>query len=201
MGPEGGIVPSPATALVLIDVQRGFDNDHWGVRNNPAAEAAIAQLAARWRAAGAPLFHVRHSSVNAGSPLHRSRDGFQFKPEAQPLAGEPVYTKQVNSGFIGTDLERDLRAAGVRTLVMAGFTTDHCVSTTARMGANLGFAVCIAADACVTHNRTDPWGASWSAEQMHRTALASLANEFALVANTAELLAGGGAPTPVSGQG
>ena len=86
----------------------------------------------------------------------RGTPGFDFKPEAQPLDGEPVITKDVNSAFIGTDLEARLREQGVEAVALVGLTTDHCVSTTARMAANLGFETWVLGDAMATHDRRGP---------------------------------------------
>jgi nicotinamidase-related amidase len=188
---KGNTMPSlPANAaLIVIDVQQGFHDPRWGQRNNPQAESRVAALLAAWRRAGAPLFHVRHASQRADGAFRQDGPGFAFKPEAAPLAGEPVITKQVNSGFIGTDLEQRLRAAGIDTVVLCGLTTDHCVSTTARMAGNFGFTTYVAADATATHERSGPDGQRFSAEQMHATALASLHGEFAQVAGSAALIA------------
>jgi nicotinamidase-related amidase len=106
-----------------------------------------------------------------------------------PLAGETIVRKDVNSAFIGTDLEARLRAADIATVVLCGLTTDHCVSTTARMAANLGFHTVLVEDACATHERTGPDGTYFSAEQMHATAVACLNGEFARVVTTADMLA------------
>jgi nicotinamidase-related amidase len=179
----------PAPTLLLIDVQRAFDDGSWRPRDNPQAEQHIAEALAAWRAAGAPVIHVRHRSAEPGGSFVPGTPAFDFKPEAEPLEGEPVITKDVNSGFIGTDLEARLRAAGAETVVLAGLTTDHCVSTTARMAANLGFETWVLGDATATHERRAPDGELIDAELMHRTALASLDDEFAEVLPTSDALA------------
>jgi len=175
-------------ALIVIDVQRAFDNPAWGARNNPAAERRIAALLSAWRAAGAPVLHVRHESVSPNGIFRRGTPAFDFKPEAQPADGEPVIDKRVNSAFIGTDLEKRLRAEGISPLVIAGLTTDHCCSTTARMAGNLGFETWFVSNATATFDRTGPDGERIPAETMHRTALASLDGEFAEVVTSEEAI-------------
>jgi nicotinamidase-related amidase len=180
--------PSPGPALLLIDVQQGLDDPRYGQRNNPDAERRMADLLAAWRAAGRPVIHVQHLSLEPQSPLREDRPGHAFKAEVTPLPGEPVFQKHVNSAFIGTDLEAHLRATGIEALVMVGLTTDHCVSTTARMAGNLGFTVTLVEDATATFERRGPDGAHYSADIMHRAALASLHGEFATVRTTREVL-------------
>ena len=176
-------------ALILIDIQQGFDDEkHWGPRNNPRAEANAARLLQTWRASQRPVFHVQHRSVTPGSPLRPGQPGFEHKAEVRPLPGEPVIGKSVNSAFIGTDLEARLRQAGIGTLVIAGLTTAHCVSTTTRMAGNLGFRTLLAADACATHARTGHDGKRHDPESVHVMELAALHDEFAHVADTAMLL-------------
>jgi nicotinamidase-related amidase len=136
-----------------------------------------------------PVIHVQHMSVVPDSPLRPELPGNAFKPEAQPMEHEPVFQKQVNSAFIGTTLEAHLRAEGIDSLVVAGITTDHCVSSSVRMAANLGFAVIVVEDATATFERQGPDGAHYSADAMHRAALASLHGEFATVRSTRDVLA------------
>ena len=93
-----------APTLLVIDVQRAFEDPAWGSRNNPVAEEAIAEAIAGWRAHGAPVVHVRHESTGPEGRFVPGTPAADFRPEARPRAGEPVITKHVNSAFIGTDL-------------------------------------------------------------------------------------------------
>ena len=178
-------------ALLLVDLQQGLDEPRLGRRNNPAAEGNVALLLAAWRSAGRPVIHVQHMSVEPDSPLRPELQGNALKPEALPRPGEPLFQKSVNSAFIGTGLEQHLRSAGIVSLVIAGLTTDHCVSSTARMASDLGFRVTVVSDATATHDRIGPGGEPISAEEMHRTALASLSQEFATIRTTAQVLSDG----------
>jgi len=183
------VVVAADTVLPVIDVQEAFDDPVWGARNNTVAEANIGRLLAAWRAAARPVIHVRHRSEEPGELFFPEDPGFAIKAEAEPLVGEPLLVKTVNSAFIGTDLEERLRRMDATRMVVVGLTTDHCVSTTARMAANLGFECLVVTDATATFERRGPDGRHWSAQDMHDSALASLNDEFAEIVTTAQLLA------------
>lgn len=176
-------------ALILIDVQMGFDDRTWGPRNNPEAERNIARLLGAWRASSRPVIHIHHDSLSPTGSFRPGTPGGEPKPEAAPLAGEPVLRKVVNSAFIGTDLEARLRAAGIGTLVVVGLTTPHCVSTTTRMAGNLGFAAYVVCDATAAFDRPALDGRNRPAEEVHLAALSDLEGEFAHVVDTEEVLA------------
>jgi nicotinamidase-related amidase len=183
------VSPAANTALLLVDVQQGLDDPRLGARNNPEAERRIADLLAAWRAAGRPVVHVQHVAREAGSALREGLAGVAFKPEAAPMPTEPIFRKHATSAFIGTDLEAHLRAHGIVDLVVAGLTTDHGVSTTVRMAADLGFAVTVVHDATATFGRRDTDGEDVSADLIHRAELASLQGEFATVCSAQQVLA------------
>jgi nicotinamidase-related amidase len=177
-------------ALLLIDIQKGFDDPSWGNRNNPAAEEKIASLLSFWRSNSWPVIHIQHCSLESGSPLAPGHQGCEFKDETKPIDGEKQFKKTVNSAFIGTHLEEYLRARGLDRLVIVGLTTDHCVSTSTRMAGNLGFSVTLVSDATATFDRSGHDGTYHSANEIHAIHLASLNDEFCTVKSTAEVLTG-----------
>ena len=81
-------LPCDAT-LIVIDLQQAIDDPRWGPRNNPGAEEKIAALLAAWRAEGLPIIHIRHDSVEPGSPYAPMRPD-TFQACATPLEGETV---------------------------------------------------------------------------------------------------------------
>jgi nicotinamidase-related amidase len=182
---------SSGSALIVIDVQRAFDQ--WEAagkrRNNPDAVVRIAELLAAFRAGKTPIFHIRHQGTHPNSSFLPDGAGYPVKDEAREMAGEPVLVKQVNSAFIGTDLERRLRAARLNTLVICGATTNHCVETTTRMAGNLGFDAWLVRDATWTFDRIGPDGDEHSAEEIHAMSLANLHGEFARVVSASEVIA------------
>jgi nicotinamidase-related amidase len=178
-------------ALIIVDVQRAFDE--WEAagkrRNNPDAVARIADLLRAFRQRRLPVFHIRHEGTKPDSSFLPDRTGYAVKEEARELLGEPVLVKRVNSSFIGTDLEARLRAAGIKTVVICGATTNHCVETTTRMAGNLGFETRLVRDATWTFERVGPDGDLHSAEDIHAMTLSNLNGEFAQIVTTAEIIA------------
>lgn len=184
------VVLPEGTALIVIDVQKGLDEQqYWGERNNPDAEQNMARLLDAWRRRGWAIYHLHHQSKNPNSPLRPNYVGNEIKDIVRPQPGEPVLQKTENSAFIGTDLEERLRASNQSAVVLIGLTTDHCVSSTARMAANLGFDAIVVSDATATFDRYSPiTSRRFTAEEMHEVELTSLNGEFARIAETGALL-------------
>jgi nicotinamidase-related amidase len=172
----------PATALVLVDLQRAIDDPSWaadGPRNNPQAETNVAALLATWRRVGYPIFHVKHDGTFPTSTYRPGQPGNDFKPEAAPLPGEPVIAKHTNSAFIGTELDRLLRQAKVTTLVICGVITNNSLEATVRMAGNLGFDTYLVEDAAFTFARRDYGGRLRTAQEVHDMSLANLDRHIA----------------------
>lgn len=182
--------PEAPTALLLVDWQKAFEmTDYWGGnRNNPQAEAQAQALLHHWRAHQRPILHVGHHSLDPQSPLQPDQPGGAFISELAPIDKEEVFIKRVNSGFIGTDLGGYLQRHRIHHLVICGLTTNHCVSTTTRTAANLGFVVTVAEDACATFDRRSPSGKLYEAQNLHEASLVSLHNEFCQVTSTNKII-------------
>ncbi|GGU32681.1 hydrolase [Streptomyces violascens] len=188
---------APNSALVVVDVQQGFEEERfWGPRNNPSADENIAALIAAWQETGRPVVFVRHDSSKPESPLRPGYTGNDFKgyvEERRGLGGGPelLVTKTVNSAFYGSpDLDAWFKEAGVQQFVVVGIQTNMCVETTARMGGNLGYEVLLPLDATHTFDLAGPFGWHRSADELARATAVSLhGGGFANVVTTAGLLA------------
>ncbi|MCP4878259.1 MAG: isochorismatase family protein [Gammaproteobacteria bacterium] len=181
------------SCLLLIDVQTGVNVfRHWGGengrRNNPHAEDKMRSLLKAFRENGNRVGFTRHDSREAASPLKLSLETGAQIDGLEIGDNDIVVVKDVNSGFIGTSLEIQLRRAGIQRLVVAGFFTNHCVETTVRMSGNLGFDTYLVEDACATTNRTGPDGVDHEPELVHQMAVATLHGEFCTAISSEDAL-------------
>lgn len=174
-------------ALLPIDMQQAFDAPPWPRRWNGELDRNGLIVLDAWRTVGWPIIHVRHDSVESNSTLRPDRPGHVFRDGFAPQGMEPLVGKSVNAAFIGTDLELRLRRLGIETVVAFGISTDICVSTTTRVGANLGFRMIVVGDACDCFDLPDPGGGTIPAEAVHAAHLATLGFEFARVTTTQEI--------------
>ncbi|MFI0989215.1 cysteine hydrolase family protein [Streptomyces exfoliatus] len=188
-------------ALVVIDVQKGFEEEFWGKRNNPAAEENIAALIDLWQETGRPVVFVRHDSVEGSrSPLRTGYVGNDFKDFVEERRGkgagpELLVTKSVNSAFYGEpSLQEWLTGQDIAQIVIVGIQTNMCNETTARMGGNLGFDVVFPLDAMHTFDLEGPFGWSRSADELAQATAVSLhGGLFAKVVSTEEVVKGASA--------
>lgn len=178
-----------STVLVIIDMQRGFDDPTWPPRLNNDVDANGQAVLAAFRAASRPVIHVRHDSIEPNSTLRPDAPGNAFRIGFEPLPEEVVVSKSVNAAFIGTDLDLRLRRLGAEAVVIFGITTDQCVSTTTRVGANMGWPMILVEDACDCFALADGHGGTIPAEAIHAAHVATLRAEFARVTTTTEIVA------------
>lgn len=190
----GGVVRRPPSLgqsiLVVIDHQLEYRTGNLRLHGIEEAIAENAKLLVAMRAANAPVIHIVTYS-RPGAPVFEPASPFSaIIPELAPVEGEPVIVKKLPSSFAGTNLAHTIEVTGCRSLIVTGFMTHMCVSTTVRAALDLGFECTVIAAATATRDLPDPVGGGViAAETVQRTALAELADRFALVLPDAAALA------------
>ena len=172
-----------STALLLVDVQEGVNYVKYyggpsGKRNNDNAEENMRCLLTEWRRLGKQVAFTRHNSRELNSPLKLSLETGKQIEGLDIHESDIVVDKDVNSGFIGTSLELELRRSGIDRLVVMGFYTNYCIETTVRMAGNLGFDTYLVHDACAAINTLGHDGTYYEADLVHNMSIASLHGEF-----------------------
>ncbi len=171
--------------LVLIDYQNEYRDGPLRLVDADSAIARAATLLSAARGAGAKIVHVAHRGA-AGGLFDRGDRRGAFIPDVAPRNGEPVVEKLRPNGFSDTALGERIGPAGT-AIIIAGFMTHNCVSSTARAALDLGYAITVAGDACATRDLPSP-GGTLPAQAVHEAELAALADRHACVTDVAELL-------------
>ncbi len=170
-------------ALVLIDCQNTYRT---GIMQLTGVEEALRECQALLQLARelkVPVFHVRHDA-GPGTPYDVQADIGAISPEVAPANGEPVITKHYPNSFIQTDLDAQLKAAGIQNLILAGFMTHMCINSTAHGAFNLGYNVTVVANATATRPLETANGEIVSAEALHRAAIAATRDLYAAIADS-----------------
>ncbi|VVP33600.1 MULTISPECIES: cysteine hydrolase family protein [Pseudomonas] len=171
--------------LIIIDAQKEYLSGPLALSGMDAAVANIKKLVTAARAAGRPVIHVRHLGTVGGLFDPQGERG-EFIPGLEPQGDEAVIGKLLPSAFHGTDLKNRLEGLGL-DLVVCGFMSHSSVSTTVRAAKNLGFRCTLVEDACAT--RDLPYkGGVLSAEHVQQTEMAIMADNFAAIAQTSDLV-------------
>jgi nicotinamidase-related amidase len=172
--------------LVLIDIQNEYLDGPIALPGAGAAVARAADLLARARKAGARIVHVAHKGGKGGLFDREAHRGAIVDAVA-PEDGEAVVEKPRPNSFSGTTLAEAVGAPGA-PLIMAGFMTHMCVSSTARAALDLGYQTVIASDACATRDLPKPDGGVIAAGDLHTAELAALSDRFAGVFRIDEIV-------------
>ncbi|MBO0752203.1 MAG: cysteine hydrolase [Bradyrhizobiaceae bacterium] len=173
--------------LLLIDFQNEYVGGPLGLPGAAGAVQRAARLLGRARDAGAPVVHVAHKG-RAGGLFDRDAERGQIIGALTPRAGETVIEKALPNAFAGTTLHAVLKEAGRNDVIIAGFMTHMCVSSTARAALDLGYRVTIDASACATRDLPDGRGSHVDADVVHKVALIELSDRFAVIAHDPEAL-------------
>jgi nicotinamidase-related amidase len=172
--------------LIVIDAQNEYVDGKLPLPGVKPALANIARLLEKARADGGRIIHVQHRG-RAGTLFDPATRAFAIADEAAPKTGETIVEKPLPNAFAGTTLNETLTSMGVKRLVLAGFMTHMCVSSTARGALDLGYQTTVAADACATRDLPAA-GGDISAADLHRAELSALADRFSIVCDTEALV-------------
>jgi nicotinamidase-related amidase len=175
------------TALVLIDLNNAILSFNTAPYTAPQVVEKSRKLAEAFRAAGVPVVYVTVDFNNflkpaADQPFDMGDKPIpavatEIAPSAGFQAGDILLVKRHWGAFAGTNLEQQLKARGIDTVVLTGISTNHGVESTARQGIGLGFAFVLVEDAC----------AGMDAEQ-HRFAFETIFPRLARVRTAEEVL-------------
>jgi nicotinamidase-related amidase len=197
-------VDSPATALLLVDMQVDCIRPHGytlqRLRARGLEEAArqyerqcriaipnLARLLERFRRAGQTVAHThvvkrpgRQPGGLDGPVRAMVADGAEFIEELAPEPGELVVAKTCSGVFAGTNLDYLLRRLGITGLVVGGVVTNGCVEHAITHGHDLGYACVLVSD-----------GSAALTDEIHENALERLAHRRAHVVSASAILRGG----------
>jgi nicotinamidase-related amidase len=170
--------------LILIDFQNEYLNGPIAVADAEPAIAEAGRLLEAARSAQAPVFHIAHKG-KAGGLFDRDARRGQIVPELFPLAGETLVEKPLPNAFAHTPLGDLLAATQRKEIILAGFMTHMCISSTARAALDAGYRVTVVADACGTRDLPGLRDGVVQAKVVHDVALVELSDRFAVIARTA----------------
>ena len=178
----------PDTALVIIDIQNDyFAGGAMELEGSDAAAQNASGVLKKYRENGAPIIHVRHTSVRPGSTFFLpGTKGAEIHASVAPAAGETVIEKNFPNAFRNTGLKEILEKRNIQNLVVAGMMTHMCVDASVRHAADQGFKVTLLGDACATRAQSYG-GEKVPARQVHAAFLAALNGFYASVINSHEL--------------
>ena len=153
------------SALVMIDLQKGILGRELHPRPAAQVVAGAKDIAAKFRAAGAPVVWVTvgwapdyadapRAPVDEAMP--RPPGGFppEFSQLGEGLAapGDLHVVKRQWGAFYGTDLDLHLRRRGIESIALGGVATNFGVESTARAAWEHGYAVVVLEDLCASMN-------------------------------------------------
>lgn len=174
-------------ALIMIDCQCEYTTGFLPLDGVEAALDVCSALLEQARKIGAPVIHIAHKGPSGGG-FDRDAEGGQIVAQAAPQDGELLIEKPLPNSFAKTNLFEAVQQTGKQQIILAGFMTHLCVSSTARAALDLGLRTTILASATATRSLPGVTGGIVSAEMLQASSLAALADRFAIIANKIEEL-------------
>ena len=172
--------------LIIIDAQREYLDGALPLADIGSAIENVVELLGHARTHGVPVIHVAHVG-KPGRPFDPDRGG-RIIDAVSPTGDETLVPKGLPNAFTDTDLRAGIAATGRSQLILCGFMTHMCLSSTARAALDLGLSTTVVSDASATRDLPAAAGSGVvPADVVHRAALAALADRFALVLPTSAL--------------
>jgi len=174
------------SVLVIIDAQREYVDGKLPLDGIDASIKEASQLLERARKAGTPVIHVVHKGKSGGALFNPDGPYFEIVSSLAPKADETIIKKTVPNAFANTNLEETLARIGRKNLIVIGYMTHMCVSSTVRAAIDRGYRSTIVAKATATRDLPAPGGGVVSAQTLQSASLAALADRFAAVVQSAQ---------------
>lgn len=176
-----------STALVIIDFQQEYFSGRMPIPDGQRAMDNAQRLLAFADRHRIPVFQVQHVAPAGAAVFAVDGQTVGFQPGMVPRQHDVVLRKETVSVFASTDLDRRLKALGVKTIVVAGLMTHACVAGAARDAVPLGYHVVVASDASATRAITRADGSTIGNDALHAAALAEIEDTFGDVMTTAAI--------------
>ncbi len=135
--------------LLVVDTQKLITTK--GLYEFDLFEKRIKELIKQARDNSIEVIYVRHDD-GEGNELTRGTEGFEIYEGFQPVEGEKVFDKNVNSPFRGTGLLEYLKEKGEDTIIVVGLQTDYCIDATVKCGFEHGFNMIVPANTNSTYD-------------------------------------------------
>jgi nicotinamidase-related amidase len=181
-------LPAGKSALLVIDFQNEYFKGRMPIPDGAAALAKTRELISFADSHKIPVYHVQHVAPAGSAVFAIDGETVKFHKDMQPRPQDVVLQKNTVSVFASTDLNEQLKKAGIQTLIISGLMTHACVAGAARDAAPLGYSVIVAADATATRAITRANGVSIDKDSLHKAALAEVEDTFGDVLTTAQIV-------------
>jgi nicotinamidase-related amidase len=174
------------SVLVIIDAQREYVDGKLPLDGIDASIKEAAQLLVRARKAGTPVIHVVHKGKPGGALFNPDGPYFEIVSALAPKPDETIIKKTLPNAFAGTNLEETLARIGRKNLIVIGYMTHMCISSTVRAATDRGYRSTIVAKATATRDLPAPGGGVVPAQTLQSASLAALADRFAAIVQSAQ---------------
>ncbi len=177
--------PLKASVLLIVDAQMEYVNGCLPLAGMTEALRQGTEVLRRARSAGTPVIHIVQHGKKGGRVCDPDGPTVAIADPLTPLPSEIIVTKHYPNSFTDTTLESELKKLGRHSLVIIGFMTHMCVSSTTRAATENGYACTVVARACATRDLPDGHGGIIPAAAVHDAHLAALRDRFAIIVDTA----------------